>query len=112
MFSKELIAASTIPIVLSLLEQGDNYGYQLIKEVQAISNNTLHWKEGSLYPVLLKMEKKGLISSYVKKEEGRNRKYYSINQTGQSTLAQLKQEWKSINRMVVGKHSQSSNAHE
>ena len=98
MFSKELIAASTIPIVLSLLEQGDNYGYQIIKEVQVISGNTLKWKEGSLYPVLLKMEKKGLIRSYIKKEDGRNRKYYSINPTGQTTLAQLKQEWKSINQ--------------
>ncbi|MEO0332050.1 MAG: PadR family transcriptional regulator, partial [Bacteroidota bacterium] len=75
MISKELVAASTIPIVLSLLKEKDNYGYQLIKDVQRISGGSLQWKEGSLYPVLLKLEKKGLISSYIKQENGRNRKY-------------------------------------
>lgn len=97
MLSKDLIAASTIPIILSLLKKGDNYGYQLIKEVQKISDGALQWKEGSLYPVLIKMEKKGLIKSYIKKEEGRNRKYYSLNETGQSALNQLQKEWELVN---------------
>ncbi|MFK7920955.1 MAG: PadR family transcriptional regulator [Bacteroidia bacterium] len=97
MLSKDLIAASTIPIILSLLKKGDNYGYQLIKEVQKISEGALQWKEGSLYPVLIKMEKRGLITSYVKKEEGRNRKYYSLNETGQSALTQLQKEWELVN---------------
>ncbi|MEL7533687.1 MAG: PadR family transcriptional regulator, partial [Bacteroidota bacterium] len=64
MVSKDLIAASTIPIILSLLKEGDNYGYQLIKEVQKISGGALQWKEGSLYPVLIKLEKNGQIKSY------------------------------------------------
>lgn len=97
MLSKDLIAASTIPIILSLLKKGDNYGYQLIKDVQNISKGALHWKEGSLYPVLIKMEKKGLINSYIKKEDGRNRKYYSINQNGHSALINLQKEWELIN---------------
>ena len=95
--SKDLIAASTIPIILSLLHRGDNYGYQLIKDVQDISDGALQWKEGSLYPVLIKLEKKGLIKSYIKKEDGRNRKYYSLNENGQTRLSQLQNEWKLIN---------------
>ena len=101
MISKDLVAASTIPIILSLLEQKDNYGYQLIKDVQRISSGSLQWKEGSLYPVLIKLEKKGLISSYIKKEDGRNRKYYSLNQPGRNALSQLKSEWNNINQVMT-----------
>lgn len=100
MLSKDLIAASTIPIILSLLQQGDNYGYQLIKDVQEISDGSLQWKEGSLYPVLIKLEKKGLISSYIKKEDGRNRKYYSLKQSGKTALATLQEEWALINNTL------------
>ncbi|MEM8968971.1 MAG: PadR family transcriptional regulator [Bacteroidota bacterium] len=101
MISKELVAASTIPIVLSLLKEKDNYGYQLIKDVQRISGGSLQWKEGSLYPVLLKLEKKGLISSYIKQEDGRNRKYYSLNKSGKTALSELKNEWTNINQIMV-----------
>lgn len=99
-YSKDLVAASTIPIVLSILQQGDNYGYQIIKEVQLISGGELNWKEGSLYPVLSKLEQNGLISSYKKQENGRTRKYYSIQQDGVKFLAQAKTEWSSINQIL------------
>ncbi len=98
--SKDLIAASTIPIILSLLKRGDNYGYQLIKDVQEISGGALQWKEGSLYPVLIKLEKKGLITSYIKKEEGRNRKYYALKQDGRTRLAQLQNDWEMIHHTL------------
>ena len=99
-YSKELIAASTIPIILSILKQGDSYGYQLIKDVQKISEGTLLWKEGSLYPVLSKLEKNEIIESYIKKENGRNRKYYHLKEKGSSQLEQLKMEWNSINQTM------------
>lgn len=99
-YSKELIAASTIPIVLSILKEGDNYGYEIIKQVQEISNGSLNWKEGSLYPVLSKLEKKNLIQSYIKKENGRNRKYYSLKQEGITFLESLQSQWSSINQIL------------
>ena len=98
--SKELIAASTIPIVLSILSQGDDYGYSIIKKVQTISDGELNWKEGSLYPVLSKLEKKKYITSYVKVENRRNRKYYAINDQGKGFLESLKQEWSLINQTI------------
>ena len=98
--SKELIAASTIPIVLSILSQGDDYGYSIIKKVQTISDGELNWKEGSLYPVLSKLEKKKFITSYIKVENGRNRKYYAINEQGRGFLESLKLEWNLINQTI------------
>ena len=99
-YSKNLVAASTVPIVLSILERGDNYGYQIIKEVQEISGGALNWKEGSLYPVLAKLEKQDLIRSYTKKEAGRNRKYYAINNPGRTFLETAKSEWLSIHQLM------------
>src|SRR5690606_18499997 len=99
-YSKDLIAASTIPIVLSILEKGDNYGYQIIKEVQIISGGALNWKEGSLYPVLSKLEQNDLITSYKKQENGRVRKYYSIKKNGLKFLSSAKTEWASINQIL------------
>jgi DNA-binding PadR family transcriptional regulator len=96
MISKDLVAASAIPLVLSILNEGEDYGYSIIKKVMAASNNQLQWKEGSLYPVLSKLEKNGLVTSEIKTENGRKRKYYSINQPGKSKLAELKQEWQLI----------------
>jgi DNA-binding PadR family transcriptional regulator len=93
MISKDLIAASSIPLVLSILNEGEDYGYSIIKKVMSASDNQLKWKEGSLYPVLSKLEKNGLVNSYIKIENGRKRKYYSINRPGKTRLEELKQEW-------------------
>lgn len=96
MISKDLVAASSIPLVLSILNEGDDYGYSIIKKVMIASENQLQWKEGSLYPVLSKLEKKGLINSTIKVENGRKRKYYSINRPGKTKLEELKKEWELI----------------
>ncbi|MDF1697782.1 MAG: PadR family transcriptional regulator [Saprospiraceae bacterium] len=100
MISKDLIAASSIPLVLSILNEGEDYGYSIIKKVMAASNNQLQWKEGSLYPVLKKLEKKELISSVIRVENGRKRKYYSINRSGKDRLEVLKNEWQLITNTI------------
>lgn len=99
-YSKELIAASTIPIVLEILKEGDNYGYAIIKKVQEISGGALKWKEGTLYPVLAKLEDKNLIQSYQKEENGRLRKYYRLRPGGKRLALQLQEEWTSINELM------------
>ena len=98
--NKDLIAASTIPMVLSILKKGDNYGYAIIKEVQEISGGQLEWKEGSLYPVLTKLEKNKMITSYIVKEKGRNRKYYKIVEEGDNFLEKMRKEWTFINNTM------------
>ncbi|MEM1359839.1 MAG: PadR family transcriptional regulator, partial [Bacteroidota bacterium] len=63
MATKALVAASTKPLVLSILLHGKNYGYRIIQEIEHLSSGELAWTDAMLYPVLKRMEKEGLISS-------------------------------------------------
>ena len=74
--SKDLIAASAAPLILSILEENDNYRYSIIKKVKELSENKIQWTEGMLYPVLHRLEDQGAIESYWQQSEtGRKRKY-------------------------------------
>jgi DNA-binding PadR family transcriptional regulator len=63
MLAKELLAASTEPLILSLLSTGESYGYALIQEVKRLSADKIEWTDGTLYPVLHRMEREGWITS-------------------------------------------------
>jgi len=97
MVSKELIAASTEPLLLSLLAQGENYGYALIQQVRELSGDRIRWTDGMLYPVLHRLERQGQIKSRWKTAEtGRKRKYYSIKKEGRAALAEAQQQWRVV----------------
>jgi PadR family transcriptional regulator PadR len=99
--SKDLVAASSGPIILSILSGGDHYGYQIIKKVKDASEGHIAWADGMLYPVLHKLEEKGYIDSYwLVSEEGRKRKYYRIRQEGKETLAIAQDHWSLINLLL------------
>jgi len=94
MSSKELTGASTIPIILSVLSTGENYGYAIIKQVKELSQGKLEWSEPMLYPVLHRLDKQGLITAEWRVlENGRKRKYYAITAEGRAALVDKKQEW-------------------
>lgn len=98
--SKELVGASSIPLILSILEEGENYGYLIIQRVKEISDEQIEWKDGTLYPILHKLEKRDLIESFWKTAEtGRKRKYYRLLQSGKTVLATEKQNWLELNQM-------------
>ena len=59
MISKALVAASTKPMILSILLERENYGYQIIQKVKTVSGGRLEWSDGMLYPVLHRLEKDG-----------------------------------------------------
>jgi len=102
MATKALVAASTKPLVLSILSYGENYGYQIIKEVERLSEGELSWTDAMLYPVLNRMEKEGLISSqWVKTEAGRKRKYYRITAEGEKSLEKERKQWLNVNRVFI-----------
>src|SRR6266404_5417842 len=64
---------------LSLLSEGESYGYALIQEVKRLSGDKIEWTDGMLYPVLHRMEREGWIESrWGEAENGRKRKYYSL----------------------------------
>src|SRR5437773_1807016 len=90
MLSKELVAASTVPLVLSVLAEGESYGYALIQRVRELSGGRIEWTEGMLYPVLHWMEEKGLIESdWRESDTGRKRKYYHLRKEGRKALPVL-----------------------
>jgi PadR family transcriptional regulator PadR len=103
MIRKELVAASAEPLILSLLSQGENYGYAIIQEIKARSNNQLQWTDGMLYPVLHRMENKGWIKSrWAESETGRKRKYYSIKEDGENALRKQSEQWSVVHSVLAG----------
>ena len=96
------MAASTKPLILSILERGEIYGYQIIQNVIDISGGTLEWSEGMLYPVLHRMEKENLIRSQWKiSEKGRRRKYYRLTELGRKELEKEKKQWMSVHNLLA-----------
>ena len=55
--NKDLIAASSTPIVLAILAEGDSYGYAILKRVRALSGGELEWTDGMLYPLLHRLQR-------------------------------------------------------
>lgn len=101
MITKELIGASSTPIILSILEQKESYGYEIIQRVKELSGGKVEWGDGTLYPVLHKLEKKGLLASVWKTaDSGRKRKYYRISEVGRQELATEKENWNIINEVI------------
>ena len=101
MMAKELVAASTEPVILSLLSKGESYGYALIQEVKRLSGGKIEWTDGMLYPVLHRMEDNGWIKAcWVEIENGRKRKYYSIKRDGQQALKEKRDQWTVISSVL------------
>jgi PadR family transcriptional regulator, regulatory protein PadR len=99
--SKDLVAASATPLVLSILKEGDSYGYAIIKRVKELSEEEMNWTDGMLYPVLHRLEKQSYINSYWRKSPtGRKRKYYSLTREGDNTLEVIKSQWRLVNKTL------------
>lgn len=93
-FDKGLMAGSGTMLVLSLLEGGDMYGYQMIEELSRRSNDLFQMKEGTLYPILHGLEADRLVTVREKEADGRTRKYYRITRKGRRALEEKKAAWK------------------
>jgi DNA-binding PadR family transcriptional regulator len=101
MVSKELVAASTKPLVLGVLSNGESYGYEIIREIRARSGGQLEWSEGMLYPVLHRMEKEKLIvSSWKVGDNGRKRKYYRLSASGKRSMATERKQWFAVHNTL------------
>jgi PadR family transcriptional regulator PadR len=94
MASKELVAASSRPMVLSILAGGESYGYEILQRVKLLSRGQIEWSDGMLYPVLHRLEKDGLIKArWQTAESGRRRKYYRLSPKGKRQLEADRQNW-------------------
>ncbi len=86
-------------IVLAVLSQlaEEQYGYSLLK---LLSDQGLDVDQGTLYPLLRRLESQGLLQSTWKLEEARPRRYYVISPEGRDLLPKLKEEWNGIVAMM------------
>ena len=91
--NKELSKGSHEIIILKLLSRKDMYGYQIIHEMESLSNNVFSMSQGSLYPFLHIMESKGYIKSYEQTEKGRKRRFYSMTDDGNGVLKDKEDQW-------------------
>jgi DNA-binding PadR family transcriptional regulator len=88
-------------IVLAVLSQlgEEQYGYSLLK---LLSDRGLQMDQGTLYPLLRRLESQGLLQSVWKLEEARPRRYYIISQLGKQLLPKLESEWNNIVAIMAG----------
>jgi len=89
-------------LVLKLLEEEEKYGYQLICELKERSDELFAMKEGTLYPILYRLEDEGLVINRWSEARGRevSRKYYSITEAGRKNLEEMRQLWKQFFEQV------------
>lgn len=101
--NKDLVAASSTPIVLAILAEADSYGYAILQRVRELSAGRMEWTDGMLYPVLHRLERLGYIKSrWVVAESGRRRKYYSITTEGRTRLAEERRQWQAVDATLRG----------
>lgn len=100
--NKDLMASSLAPMVLLILQRQESYGYEIIQQLKDKTGGDLAVAEGTLYPVLKKMEEKGWVeSSWKKADTGRERKYYAVTNKGSKELKQQLSQWTYINDLIL-----------
>jgi PadR family transcriptional regulator PadR len=97
------MAASSTPIVLAILAEGDSYGYAILQRVRQLSGGRMEWTDGMLYPVLHRLERLGHVEAHWEvAESGRRRKYYRITSQGRAQLAEERQQWQAVDQTLRG----------
>jgi PadR family transcriptional regulator PadR len=101
--NKDLIAASSTPVVLAILAEEDSYGYAILQRVRDLSGGQMEWTDGMLYPVLHRLERLGHIEArWEVAENGRRRKYYGITSQGRAQLAEQQRQWQAVDSTLRG----------
>ena len=94
---KDLVAASAMPLVLAILNEGETYGYAILKRIQELSGGAMEWTDGMLYPLLHRLERLGQVeAAWGTSETGRRRKYYRLTRLGRESLAEQRAAWNSV----------------
>ena len=91
---RELKRGSLELIVLHLLEPGEAYGYEIVSKLTAQTNGTLEVTDGTLYPVLYRLERAGHVAvRWETPARGVPRKYYQLTESGRKELGRLREDW-------------------
>lgn len=90
-------------IVLAALSAGPAHGYAVIEEIKLRSAGAFDLPEGTVYPVLHRLEEAGLLSGrWVTAESGRRRRVYTVTRRGRRELAERREIWKQFSEAVGG----------
>jgi PadR family transcriptional regulator len=90
------------PVILAVLASGALHGYAVIEELKARSGGELDLPEGTVYPALHRLERRGLLRSSWTTAEGRRRRIYRLTASGRRELASRTREWRTFARVVDG----------
>lgn len=94
---KQTLDGNVETLVLTILEAGPSYGYRIVKDLTVRSEGILRLGEGTIYPVLYRLEERKIISAkWHLAENGRRRKYYRLTAKGRKILAGNRQQWQML----------------
>ena len=94
MLDKEVKRGSTEMLILALVEDRPRHGYEIAKLIEQRSEGVLQFHVASLYPLLYRMEKRGLIKgSWIEKPGQRRRRFYKLMPEGKKVLQEHRQTW-------------------
>lgn len=101
-FTQQLKKGVLDMIVLRLISEKNTYGYELLQELEKRGEGFFDLKEGTLYPVLYRLEDSGLIQASWQMSEGRSapKKYYTITPEGKTAFQEYKNVWTKFNQCV------------
>lgn len=100
-YSRELLKGAADTLVLSAFVEGEKYGYQVVKELERHSEGFFRLKEGTLYPILHRLERQGLLSGrWETMPNGSERRYYSLTAQGHLALSDKLDEWQTFAQAV------------
>jgi PadR family transcriptional regulator PadR len=90
------------PVVLAVIARGPLHGYAIIEELKTRSGGELDLPEGTVYPALHRLERRGLLKSAWSRGEGRRRRVYRLTASGRRELEARAREWRTFARVVDG----------
>ena len=97
----DLIRGNIDAIILSVLSDGDSYGYEILKEIAQTSRGAYEMKEPSLYTSLKRLEGQGFVESYWGDEtQGARRKYYRVTDAGKTELNVATERWVHVREII------------
>ncbi len=99
--SSDILRGYTDTIILAQLDQGDNYGYVISKNVQKITRGELELKEATLYTTFRRLENSGMIESYWGNENaGARRRYYHLTEKGRELFYENQADWRKYRSII------------
>ncbi len=100
--SKKSLDGNMETLLLAVLNEGPSYGYQMVQDLNAKAPGILKTGEGTIYPVLHRLEERALIqSSWREGETGRQRRYYRITPKGKKALSDNRLQWDALKKVMT-----------